>query len=136
MKIFLLATALLLVSSLSAKDVIYDTSTSLLWQDAEDNKDLSITYFKAKDYCEKLVIAEYSDFRLPTLNELQSIVDYRKYKPAIIEGFTYTANETYWTSTTFADDSTEVWTIQFKKGERSVKGKHYNRNLRCVQKVN
>lgn len=135
MKLLLLALPLLLITSLNAKDVVLDTSTSLLWQDAQDNRDLALTYFEAEDYCEKLKIKQYQDFRLPTLNELQSIIDYTKYKPAVLTGFLNAANETYWTTTPFADDSSEVWTIHFKKGERSVKGKHYDRNLRCVQSV-
>jgi len=133
MKLHLFVLLPLLLSALNAKDVVLDTTTSLLWQDAQDNRDLSMTYFQAQDYCSKIVLSQYKDFRLPTLNELQSIVDYTKYKPAVITGFVHTANETYWSTTPFADDSSEVWTINFKKGERSVKAKHYNRNLRCVQ---
>ena len=133
MKALILTSILLFTSSLLAKDVIYDTTTKLLWQDAKDNVDLSITFFEADKYCHKLIIGEYKDFRLPTLNELQSIVDYNKYKPAIINGFTYAANETYWSTTPFIEDTSEVWTIHFKKGARSVKGRHYSRYVRCVQ---
>lgn len=124
-----------LTTSIMANDVVLDTTTSLLWQDAIDNKGLSITFFEAQEYCKKLEIKQYKDFRLPSLNELQTIVDYKKYKPAVLDGFTYVDNETYWTSTPFADDGSEVWTINFKKGEISVKGKHYSRNLRCVTQV-
>ena len=127
--------SLLVLTSLNAKDVIYDTSTSLIWQDAYANDEFSITFKEAEEYCSKLVIEEYSDFRLPTLNELQSIVDYKKYKPAILNGFNFAVSETYWTSTEFANDYDYVWTINFKKGARDVKAKHYDRNIRCVQKV-
>jgi len=126
---------LLLLASLNAKDVIYDTSTSLLWQDAYANDEFSLTYKEAQDYCADLVVEEYKDFRLPTLNELQSIIDYKNYKPAIIKGFRHVGNETYWTTTPYANDYDYVWTINFKKGARDVKAKHYDRNVRCVQKV-
>ncbi|QSZ42045.1 DUF1566 domain-containing protein [Sulfurimonas aquatica] len=135
MKLHLIAATLLLFSTLNARDVVLDTSTSLLWQDAPDNADLSITYYEAEEYCAKLKIDQYQNFRIPTLNELQSLVDYTKYKPAIISGFNYTEDGTYWTTTPFADDSSETWTISFSKGERNVKGKHYSRYVRCVQKV-
>lgn len=121
--------------SLNAKDVIFDSSTSLLWQDAQANTKLSIMYKEAQDYCENLVVGEYSDFRLPTLYELQTIIDYRNYKPAMIKGFNYSANETYWTSTPFADDKDFYWTISFKKGTRDVKANYYDRYVRCVQKL-
>ncbi|MEA2072831.1 MAG: DUF1566 domain-containing protein [Campylobacterota bacterium] len=135
MKLYLLLLPLLITASLNAKDVVLDTTTSLLWQDAPENKDLTLTYYEAQDYCKKLEVKQYKDFRLPTLVELQSIIDYSNYKSAVLNGFNYADNETYWTTTPFADDSSEVWTINFKKGERTVKGKHYTRNLRCVQKI-
>ena len=127
--------SLLILTSLSAKDVIYDNTTSLLWQDSQDNKDLSITYKEAEEYCSKLVIAEYNNFRIPTLIELQSIIDYKNYKPAILTGFIYAPSETFWTSTPFANDKDYVWSINFKKGDRSTRAKHYDRFIRCVQKV-
>ncbi len=127
--------SLLILSSLSAKDVIFDTSTSLLWQDAQDNKNLSITYKEAQEYCSNLVIAEYNDFRIPTLRELQTIIDYSNYKPAILNGFNYAPNETFWTSTPFANDKEYVWSINFKKGDRNTRAKHYDRYIRCVQKI-
>lgn len=135
MKKVTLGITILISTLVYSQDVVLDTTSSLLWQDVQDNKKLSITYFEAEEYCSKLKVRQYEDFRLPTLYELQSIIDYKKYKPAIISGFKYVGNETYWTTTTFANDSEEVWTINFKKGARSVKGKHYDRNIRCVQKV-
>ncbi|WP_455756216.1 Lcl C-terminal domain-containing protein [Sulfurimonas sp.] len=126
---------LLMLASLNARDVVYDKTTSLLWQDARENDDLSITFNEAQEYCANLVIDKYKDFRLPTLNELQSIIDYRNYKPAILKGFHYAPNETFWSTTPFADDKEYVWTINFKKGDRNIKAKHYDRYVRCVQKV-
>jgi len=133
MKTLLLS--LLILTSLSAKDVILDTSTNLLWQDASDNKSLSITYKESQEYCSKLVIAEYHNFRIPTLRELQTIIDYTNYKPAIIDGFNYISNESYWTSTPSAKDQEFIWSINFTKGERSTNAKYYDRHIRCVQKV-
>jgi len=134
MKTLLLTLSLVATTALFSKDVVYDSTTQLLWQDANDNKALSITYDEAKEYCSKLVIEEYKDFRIPTLFELQTIVDYKNYKPAILTGFKHAANQMYWSSTPFIDDTRDVWLINFTKGSRSVKSKHYDRNIRCVQK--
>ena len=130
-----LGSLLLLLTSLSAKDVVLDTTTSLLWQDAEINKDASVTYKEASNYCKFLKIDSYDAFRLPTLSELQTIVNYSNYKPAILDGFKHTANTVYWTSTPFADDDTEKWTINFEKGSLSTKAVYYDRNFRCVQQL-
>jgi len=133
MKKLLLTLPFLLIYSLSAKDVIYDTTTHLLWQDAPINGDASVTYKEASNYCKFLQIGKYNNFRMPTLFELQTLVDYKNYKPAILDGFKYVADTTYWTSTPFADADDEVWTINFEKGSRSTKAIYYDRHFRCVQ---
>jgi len=136
MKALLFTIPLLLISSLNAKDVILDTATSLLWQDAPINKNALATYKEAQNYCKFLSIEKYKDFRLPTMKELQTLVNYHNYDPAILNGFKYVESTTYWTSTVFADDNTEYWTIDFEKGSRSVKATYYDRHFRCVQKLN
>ncbi len=136
MKALLFAIPLLLISSLNAKDVILDTTTSLVWQDAPINKDALVTYKEAQNYCKFLNIEKYKDFRLPTMRELQTLVDYNNYDPAILNGFKYVESTTYWTTTAFADDENEFWTVGFEKGSRSVKAKYYDRHFRCVQKLN
>jgi uncharacterized protein DUF1566 len=133
MKKLLFLGLLLVAFILLAERVFVDKSTSLIWQDHQDNRELSITYYQSQDYCEKLVIGKYNNFRIPTLRELQSIVNYKKYDPAIKKGFDYVSNEYYWSTTPFADDNKIVWLVNFKKGERTVKDMHYDRHIRCVQ---
>ena len=135
MKIQLIAVFILLISSLNAKDVVEDTTTSLLWQDAPINKDALVTYKEAQNYCKFLTIGKYKDFRLPTMRELQTLVDYKNFDPAILNGFKHIESTTYWTSTVFADDDSEYWTVDFEKGSRSVKATYYDRHFRCVQKL-
>ncbi len=133
MKTLLFTIPLLLSSSLVAKDLIEDTTTSLLWHDAPISKNALATYKEAQNYCKYLEVKNYKDFRLPTLSELQTLINYKNYKPAILDGFNYVESTTYWTSTVFADASDERWTIDFEKGSRSVKATYYDRHFRCVQ---
>jgi len=135
MKAILFLAPLLLLSSLYAKDVVLDTTTNLLWQDAPINKEASVTYEEATNYCKYLKQDGYDNFRLPSLAELQTIIDYKNYKPAILNGFKYVESTTYWTSTPFADDATEYWNIDFEKGARSTKAIYYDRHFRCVKEV-
>ena len=125
----------LLISALMGRDVVLDTTTSLLWQDAPINKEEAITFKEAQNFCKHLEVGKYKHFRLPTLSELQSIVDYNNYDPAILKGFKYVESTSYWTITPFVDDATEVWTINFEKGSRSTKAKYYDRHFRCVLRV-
>ncbi|MEA1917856.1 MAG: DUF1566 domain-containing protein [Campylobacterota bacterium] len=135
MKKLFLTLPLLLVASINAKDLAYDKTTSLLWQDSFDNVDLAITHNEASQYCSKLVVDDYSSFRLPTVEELQSIIDLKKYKPAIINGFKYVDTEYYWSSTPYAGDKSEFWAISFKSGESNTISENYDRHVRCVKSV-
>ena len=93
MKTLLLST--IIVSALSAQQtgVTFDSGTSLLWQDNATVKKEIFTFAQAQKHCENLVIGEYSDFRLPTIYELQTIVDFKNHNPAILNGFKSVASD-------------------------------------------
>ena len=124
-----------LIASLNAKGVTLDTGTSLLWQDNGDVKNKLFTYEQAQVYCASLVLENHSDFRIPTVRELQTIVDYRNYNPAIFKGFLTPVSDEFWTSTPFAYSKGSFWTVDFKKGTIKPAGERYDKNLRCVQRV-
>lgn len=130
----LFISAMILVSLLQAKDYVRDSSTGLLWQDTFDVKDLEMTYEEAQEYCHNLKILDQSGWRVPKLNELESIVDRNRYKPAILKGFDYEAKEVYWSSTPAASDpEKDLWVIDFTDGKTNIKGRHYDRYVRCVK---
>lgn len=57
-------------------ELVVDSATNLIWQ---DNKDVVLTNFtwgKAAEYCQKLTLAGYKDWRLPTISELVTINDF------------------------------------------------------------
>ncbi|WP_339389835.1 DUF1566 domain-containing protein [Vibrio neptunius] len=55
---------------------IEDTATGLLWQQSDSRK--NIKFPEALSYCQNLSLAGRSDWRLPNIKELQSIVDYSR----------------------------------------------------------
>jgi|LGVE01.1.fsa_nt_gb hypothetical protein len=83
-------------------NTITDTNTGLMWQ--RECPGSQINWEEAIGHCENLSLAGYSDWRLPAVKELQSIVNPEKYDPAIDkEYFPDTlsdVNELYATSTT------------------------------------
>jgi len=90
------------------KRIIKDSVTGLEWQD-DSNITGEHTWYEAMDYCDKLNSNNYkgyTDWRLPNINELASILDDTKSAPSInsIFKYTYTQNAGYWSSTTFYDN--------------------------------
>ncbi len=59
---------------------VTDTSTGLMWQ---QETDIQADWESALDYCEALSLAGHDDWRLPIINELQSIQDYSLYNPSV-----------------------------------------------------
>ena len=64
------------------------------------------------------------DWRIPNVKELQSIVDYGVFNPAIDATFPgETAAGDYWSSTTYAVGSSGAWSVFFADGFVDVVGK-------------
>ena len=95
-----------------------DTSTGLTWQQAGSSNYL--TWEQALAYCEGLNIAGSADWRLPTIKELRSLVDYSRYRPAINTTYFPNASESWcWSSTTTAFNTNVAWGVNFDSGNDS-----------------
>ncbi|MBZ0185405.1 MAG: DUF1566 domain-containing protein, partial [Candidatus Obscuribacterales bacterium] len=91
---------------------ISDRATDLMWTKSDTSSPMN--WQQALDYAERLKYAGYSDWRLPNIKELQSIVDYRRTPdaqqvsargPAIDPIFKVTKEESWcWSSTTHLDN--------------------------------
>jgi len=125
------------ISLISAEAlVVKDDVNKLLWEDSVHTEDTKVNHMEAEAYCANLEIGEYKSWRVPTLTELLSIVDYKRYKPAILKEFDHVSKETlYWTSTPYARSSDEFWGVSFKDGATSNAAQTYDRQVRCVQEL-
>jgi len=115
---------------INGNGTVTNTSTNLIWQQKTGG------YMNWKDsleYCENLSLAGYNDWRLPNINELQSMADYYKYNPAISEYyFSDTQSEPYWSSTTDVGSTGNAWSLFFRDGSVSYNNKTDNYYVRCV----
>lgn len=92
---------------------------SLMW--ARDSSLESMFWEEALTYCENLGLAGYSDWRLPNIKELRTLVDYSTSQPAIdVNFFPDTHEAGYWSSTTCIDGFGEAWAIGFSAGGSQV----------------
>lgn len=94
---------------------VTDIATGLLWQKQDD--DISREHADASAYCAELTLANESDWRLPNVKELPTIVDYRLMRPAIDDAkFPNTDLRQYWTATSAVGDLRSAWVVSFSSG--------------------
>lgn len=81
------------------------------------------------------VYAGYSDWRLPNIIELQSLVEFGCYSPSI-NGTQFPATGTgyyWWSSTTYALFASYAWYVDFNNGSLDTYGKNGNLQVRLVR---
>ena len=108
-----------------------DVKHNLVWQDTRLNAVEKMGYKSAIAYCTYLKIQSGKDWRLPSSQEYENIIDTTRI-PAIKKIFTYCASDGYWTQNRKLD-STQVEWIDFSDGS-IYKGSGFEKQLytRCV----
>ena len=108
------------------------TSSNLEWQGARVG---SGNWDYATSYCDDLELASKTDWRLPTRDELGSLIDLSQ-TPVIVSSLTATTlGQNYRTSTVNASHSAHAWYVDFKWGNVDSNLKSYSSgfNVRCVR---
>jgi hypothetical protein len=94
---------------------VTDNVTGLMWQQAVPG---TYSWEQAVAYCPMLMLAGYGDWRLPSLIELVSIVDYGQANPSInVTYFPSTPASYFWSSTPVASSPGAAWSVHFQYGE-------------------
>ncbi len=125
-------------------DVITDSKTKLQWFDPTNNFGFPIlltpasgTWTEAIEGCNNLSADGKSDWRLPNINELLTIVDRSKNSGnAFYDIFDTVAADTYFSSTTRQDDPTKAWGVNFATGlDAATALKTTVKKYRCVRSL-
>ena len=124
----------------STLGVVTDSVTTLEWQDDySDNAGVvkQTNWENAIAYCEALAL-DGGGWRLPNIRELNSIVDYSKYNPAIDSVFSNNNTNYYWSSTVFSASSEtgfgqDAKVIHFGNGGQYSHYKGSSDYVRCVR---
>lgn len=88
--------------------VIYDSLTGLFWQQHIYNDTLS--WEQALLYADTCTYANYTDWRLPNIKELQSLVDVSKENPCVNKNyFKNISAQKFWASTTLPNQTSKAW---------------------------
>jgi len=72
-------------------------------------------------------------WRIPTIQELETLLDRSKYSPTMREDIPFRDNSDYWSSTSYAGNTEYAWTIRFNSGSVHYENKANNHFVRCVR---
>ena len=130
-------------SPIAGEPIVRDTDTGFIWQGCSAGESgnscgtgsaSQMTWQAALDYCDTLNWAGYTDWRLPSKNELQSIVDYDEYVPAIDEtAFPGVGPAVYFSSSSNTLTSSLAWSVSFTFGYVECMPKSQTWFVRCVR---
>ncbi|MBM4311788.1 MAG: DUF1566 domain-containing protein [Deltaproteobacteria bacterium] len=110
--------------------IILDKTTGLMWQQV--TKPQKFTWEEAKKYCADLSLGGYSDWYLPTQQQLESLVDLR-FNPTInISFFPDTQASDYW-SYTHNESIRKACLVDFSDGDSYFSYKSGKAYVRAVR---
>lgn len=109
---------------------VSDINTGLIWQQVGSNS--WYTWQGAINYCSELELGGSPSWRLPSLIELESIVDSTGV-PAMINPVFSSAPSNYWSSTSHAEDPDLAWRVSFSSGVPHGWEKLSHSYVRCVR---
>ena len=111
-----------------------DPKTGLEWQCESPGE---MTWYEAQEYATSVSLDGKNDWRLPTLAELESLLDRAKARPEgrppMREDIPFRDELSYWSSTTFERDTQNAWILMF---DGAYLLSYYKSNLyhvRCVR---
>ncbi len=100
----------------SAAEIWKDTAAGLTWAGKDNGVD--VNQGQAKEYCTALRTGGFSDWRLPTIDELENLYDRNSKKSYRVKG-TITLSDSCVPSSSL-NPSGEVWNFCFSYGGRTL----------------
>jgi len=106
---------------------ILDSQTNLVWE----KNFRELTWQDAMDYTKNLKLGGKNDWRLPTRQELESLLNLERYNPA--SDFPDMPSDYFWSSSSYASSPNLAWDVYFYNGYVYNRGKMYTNYARCVR---
>lgn len=112
-----------------------DYEKDFMWQDQRISVSRYDYLYNAVKYCSDLTIGDYSEWRLPSVQELLTLIDYDRHEPASDAEFKNESIGDYWSSTPFIDRDSYYWYVDFLFGFTSVAHAGKPNLIRCVHRI-
>jgi hypothetical protein len=124
--------------------VVEDVRTGCFWQGCPaglfgdsclEGSIAGSTWQSALAYCEGLDWGGRTDWYLPNVIELRSVVDESRSSPAVdAAAFSWMPGYSFWSSTSYSGSSTSAWHVQFGYGYLGTSGKTGGGHVLCVRR--
>lgn len=111
-----------------ANDSVFDTQTELTWQQTSDSD--AYAWADAATHCAAL---SGSGWRVPSIGELQTLVDETTNPAVASSAFPMTPSEYFWSSSLVADEPARAWDTFFANGSTYSFAITSPRYVRCVR---
>ena len=112
-------------------DAVLDKETGLVWQ-----KRLGpfMNWYEAITHCYDCTAGGRKGWRVPSMEELSSLIDPNQEYPALPADHPFSNLQTfYWSATTNADDATQAWYVHFYQGSTNYRDKTFDAYVWCVR---
>ncbi|MDP9034451.1 MAG: DUF1566 domain-containing protein [Myxococcota bacterium] len=117
-------------SYLVAEATVYDPNTKLTWQRAIEPA--SYSWIDAQSHCASVLPA--GNWRLPSLNELMTLVDITRVDPAVDPtAFPSTPSDFFWSVSASAAPVATAWGVNFNRGSAGASAIDNASRVRCVR---
>ena len=115
------------------KAAVMDKETGLVWEQSPDTGRRD--WLGAQNFCNTKTVGGRQGWRLPTAQELASLVDPTQFSPALPSGhpFSNMQSSHYWSATTDARDTPIAWDMFFNTGGVGVDDRASAIHVWCVR---
>ncbi|MBT0664810.1 DUF1566 domain-containing protein [Geobacter pelophilus] len=128
---------------INSDGTVTDSSTGLIWKrcseglsgaKCEDGAAKTYNWKEAKKAAETSKFAGRNDWRLPTIKELDTIVEFQCSMPAVNQAvFPATPALNFWSSSRYSGYSNGAWNLNFNDGGRDTCSMNYSLYVRLVR---
>ena len=112
-------------------DLVLDKETGLVWERCSTSH---TNWYSAIGDCYNKYLGGRMGWRLPTIEELASLLDPNAWPPYLVSGHPFGVRlGCHWSSTTYAESPSRAWHVDFLDGVVGVSAKSLNHCVWCVR---
>lgn len=119
---------------ISSENIVEDHKRGWMWQD-----NVEVTYEDSVNMavitCDNLILNGYIDWKLPTLEQLQTLLDEKGKEHFLNKKFSYLEKGHYWSETSYVGDTKSYWYVDFKTGKVAYEDKNIKNYIRCIREI-